>query len=191
MFFKISLVFILPALIMINTPNIWAKVTPPNYTFKLDDLNIFKPGKALTELEKKHGKGEEIKNNGLVKVYRFKVKHQAYNFPVIVQAKEGKILDFYATLPRYFLHDVFHQSIINRIGKQDQYFNKDEHSIYIWNNKENFRHVYSAACTITCFPIFYSVALTKEQWPPGYKPYINELRVNEQDTMRDVFGQSN
>ena len=39
-----------------------------------------------------------------------------------------------------------------------------EEAFYVWETAE-LKHVYSAACTITCFPIFYSVQLSKPKSP--------------------------
>ena len=50
-----------------------------------------------------------IKDLGEVRIYRFYVDQIRYKFPVFVQLDQGKALDFYAKLPSYFLHDVFHQ----------------------------------------------------------------------------------
>lgn len=166
---------------------VYSKVEPPNYNFSLDELATFAPGKSLKNLNKKYGKALLVENKGEIRSYRFLVSHIRYKFPVIVQTKGDKILDFYATLPSYFLHDVFHQSLINRIGKQDQYLLSEEHAIYVWKNKNNFRHVYSAACSITCFPIFYSVSPKKEDWQNGYRPLVEELVKIEKDLKKPVL----
>jgi hypothetical protein len=75
---------------------------------------------------------------------------------VLVQSKNGVIEDFHVKLPSYFLHDVFFQSLINRYGKQKSYKKFGEEAYYVWEVSA-LRHIYSAACTITCFPIFYAV----------------------------------
>lgn len=133
-----------------------AKVEAPNYNFSVDTLNDFLPQKLITDLDKKYGKGEEMGDERGVKTIKYYVAHIRYKFPVIVQAREGVVLDFFARLPNYFLHDVFFQSLINRIGKQDTYKKVGEEAFYSWDKKP-LKHVYSAACTITCFPIFYTV----------------------------------
>ena len=73
---------------------------------------------------------------------------------------------------------IFHQSLINRIGKQDKYLNTNEQSVYVWNNKNGNRHVYSGACTVTCFPLYYSVMPVKRTVSTGYEPIIEILGKN-------------
>jgi hypothetical protein len=133
-----------------------AKVEAPNYNFSLDTLNDFFPGKDLSSLDSKYGKGEVMSDEGEIKTTKYYVAQIRYKFPVIVQAKNGVITDFLANLPSYFLHDVFFQSLINRHGKQTTYKKVGEEAYYTWVNPE-VKHIYSAACTITCFPIFYAV----------------------------------
>jgi len=133
-----------------------AKVEAPNYNFNLDTLSDFMPGKEIAEAEKKYGKPEEMNNIRGTLTKKFYVAQIRYKFPVLVQEQEGKILDMFARLPSYFLHDLFHQALINRMGKQTTYKKVGEEAVYTWNYQGN-THVYSAACTITCFPIFYSV----------------------------------
>lgn len=147
-------------------------VEPPNYNFKIADLDIFYPGKKLEDIEKKYGKGQMTSNNDPYKIYKFKVKNLRYTFSLWVQTKNKIVTDFYTKLPDYFLHNVFHQSIITHVGaKQDVYKKIEEQALYIWENQKDLRHVYSGGCTITCFPIYYSVMKTKKKWDPDYKPY--------------------
>lgn len=103
------------------------------------------------------GKSEEISRDGSTVQLRFQVKQERYVFPLHAQAKDGKFTDFMARLPQYFSHDLFHQALINKFGKQDSYLKKDETAIYHWKNRDGLRHVYVGACTITCFPIYYAV----------------------------------
>lgn len=133
-----------------------AKVESPNYSFNTDSLSDFFPGKALNTLETKFGKGEILSDETGLKTIRFYVSGPQYKFPVIVHAKDGVIEDFLARLPSYFLHDTFFQSLVNDYGKQKKYYKYKEEAFYVWE-KENLKHIYSAACTITCFPIFYAV----------------------------------
>ena len=85
---------------------------------------------------------------------RFYVKQLRYRFSVMVQIEGNKVVDFFATLPSYFLHDVFHQSLINRLGKQTRYFYQENSAVYLWKNKKGIDFIYRATCTITCFPIY-------------------------------------
>jgi len=161
-------------ILIVNLPAvISAKVDPPNYDFSLDALAVFKPDQDLETIKKKYPGGEEISSQGSVSVWRFYVAHIRYKFPVWVQLKNGKVLDSFATLPSYFLHDVFHQSIINRYGKQDSYYKKEENAVYSWEKKTDIKMVYSGSCTITCFPLYFSMIIKS---PPtdmeNYKPLI-------------------
>lgn len=155
---------------------IQAEVTPPNYNFSLDSLKVFKPGSTRAAFEKKYGKGEVWKEGNKTIVLKYYVAQIRYKFPVFVQVFDGKVVDFFARLPTYFLHDLFHQSIINRVGKQDKYFRLENNALYKWNNKKGIDYIYSGTCTITCFPIFYSEALNR---PPagmnGYKSLVDQF----------------
>ncbi len=133
-----------------------AKVEAPNYNFSIDALSDFFPDKLDASLEGKHGKAEVMGDEAGMKTLKYNVAHIRYKFPVIVQVKEGVIQDFLARLPSYFLHDIFLQSLVNRYGKQTTYKRYGEEAFYTWVAPP-LKHVYSAACTITCFPIFYAV----------------------------------
>ena len=152
----LKLLIILPCLIIMFQP-LNAKVEAPNYNFSLDTLNDFFPAKQTVDLDKKYGKAEVMSNEAGVQTLKYYVAHIRYKFPVIVQARDGVVLDFFARLPQYFLHDVFFQSLINRLGKQTTYKKVGEEAFYTWDTK-SLKHIYSAGCTITCFPIFYTVA---------------------------------
>ncbi|WP_412473781.1 hypothetical protein [Halobacteriovorax sp. YZS-1-1] len=140
--------------IFINTAK--AKVEEPNYNFTFDKFKPFHPGQKLSDIQKEYKAMRLINNGELVKTYEIQIRHQNYFFPVFVHIKnsDNTVLDFYARLPNYFLHNTFHQSLINRYGKQDQFLNRDGTSVYIWKDEENKRVTYSGACTITCFPIY-------------------------------------
>ena len=151
----LKLILILPWLI-INYQPINAKVEAPNYNFSVDTLQDFSPGSSIDTIEKKYGKGSLEKNAAGARTLKYFVSHIRYKFPVLVQESEGKVLDMYARLPHYFLHDVFLQSLVNRLGKQSSFKKTGEHAFYVWE-KDGMKHVYDGACTITCFPIFYAV----------------------------------
>ena len=150
-----------------------AKVEAPNYDFSLDTLAHFFPEKTISDAEKKYGKPESMGTKNGVETAKFYVAHIRYKFPVIVQSKDGKILDFFARLPNYFLHDMFFQSLVNRMGKQKEYKKVGEEAYYVWE-KDGLKHVYSAACTITCFPIFYSVFPSEKT--PGFKSLMEQMK---------------
>jgi hypothetical protein len=149
-----------------------AKVEPPNYNFSLETLADFFPEKKIEDIEKKYGKAETTGNKNGVLTQKFYVAQIRYKFPVIVQVKDGKVLDFFAKLPSYFLHDIFFQSLVNRIGKQKDYKKVGEEAVYGWE-KDALKHVYSATCTITCFPIFYTVFPSSTN---GFKPLIVQMK---------------
>ncbi len=134
-----------------------AKVDPPNYNFSLDRFKEFFPKKDIKKIDKKYGKGEYVARYGNFIVKKYYIDHLRYKFPIFVQMNENLITDFYARLPGYFLHDVFHQSLINRFGKKYSFIKKESNSSYRWV-VDGLVHDYEATCTITCFPIFYSIA---------------------------------
>ncbi len=153
--FKINLIFIfLIFWTLVNSAK--AKVEPKNYDFTFDKLKTFYPGTTLEKVKQTYPKLELV-DKASVELYKVNIIHVRYKFPLFFQVKDGAIIDFYARLPSYFIHDIFHQSLINRFGKQDHFYNKDGTSIYMWNNADNFLLTYSGACTITCFPIYLHV----------------------------------
>lgn len=172
--------FCLLYLISIQMTNLEAKVEAPNYNFSLDMLNSFLPGKEFENIPAKFGKPNLIEDKDEVKLYRFYLTQIRYKFPIFIQVSRGKILDFYATLPSYFSHDLYLQSIINRNGKNDLYLNKNTSSLYSWTKKEEMTLIYQGSCTITCFPVFFT-GITKD--PPinllDYKPLYHKMRSQE------------
>lgn len=144
---------ILPWLFLMFQP-LNAKVEAPNYKFDPKVLEVFFPGKTLAGIEAKHGKGEALGKSKEFEILKFQVKDKQYNFSVLVQQNEGVVHDFHARLPSYFLHDVFFQDLIKVLGKQDVYKKTLEEAYYQWN-KNDLVFVYSASCTITCFPVFF------------------------------------
>ncbi len=149
----------------------FSKVEKPNYDFSLDTLNDFFPEKPTAELDKKYGKAEVMGEKNGIQTLKYQVSYLRYKFPVVLQARDGAVLDFFARMPSYFLHDVFFQSLVNRHGKQDTYRKVGEEAVYAWEKKP-LRHVYSAACTITCFPIFYTVFPAE----PSADPLIKKMK---------------
>jgi hypothetical protein len=168
----LRLLIILPCFFVMFQP-LNAKVDPPNYDFSIETLADFYPGKSLDELEKKYGRPAPMRKNGATQTVTFSVTQIRYKFPVVVQAREGKVLDFFAKLPSYFLHDIFFQSLVNRLGKQNSFKKVGEEAVYQWE-KDSLKHVYSAACTITCFPIFYTVFPIPK--PGEAKPIIESMK---------------
>ena len=144
-----------------------AKVEAPNYDFSVDKFKEFAPGNKIAPLIEKYKPVVIGKDNGAT-TYKFYVAHIRYKFVTLVQVVDSKITDFHARLPHYFLHDIFHQSLINRYGAQDKYKKNEESALYIWENKDGVNHVYSGACTITCFPIFYSAYDSKTKFSSSF-----------------------
>lgn len=142
------------------------QIEPPNYNFSLDTLGDFYPGKKFEAIKQKYGKGEIEFNKGASVIYKFYVSHIRYKFPVFVNVFKGESVGFFARLPSYFLHDVFHQSLINRYGKQDEYSKVGNAANYTWNNKNNLKIIYQGQCTLTCFPMYISGEMVAP--PEGY-----------------------
>ena len=158
--------FFLNLLLFLISAAAFCEVTPPNYNFSLDQFNTYLPGKNLDIL------APDIKKSfftlrGKNTIYRFWVRDHRYKFPLFVQTNaEGRILDFYARLPNYFLHDSFHQGLINRFGKQNKFIKKEELAVYIWDQAQGLERteiVYSGTCTITCFPVFLTYISSSEK----------------------------
>ena len=148
-----------------------SKVDPPNYNFSIDTLKLFYPGAKLGQIKKKYPKFEKVKSDGsLLKVY---VSHHRYRFPVFFTIHKDIVTSFFARLPTYFLHDVFHQSLINRYGKQDRYKKVNGSALYFWNNEKGIRFVYKGECTITCFPSYLTGQFVT---PPDGAPDITLLK---------------
>ena len=136
------------------------------------------PGQNIKNLITKE-KPQLIRNGKKFKTYKFYIEHIRYKFALLVQTKNDTVTDFHARLPQYFLHDVFHQSLINRYGIQDIYKKTEESALYTWKDKNNINIVYSGTCTITCFPIFYSTSTTKHDFGGDYKKVTDKLVANE------------
>ncbi len=159
-----------------------SEVREPNYDFKYESFLDFYPGKLLENIQKKNGNGILMEKGDKSEIYKYYISYKSYNFPILIQVTKGKVTDFFTNLPSYFLHDVFHQSLINRLGKQDIYKKINESAVYIWRNQKNLKHVYHGACTITCFPIFYSVIGLDN--PNDYKSLLKKY----QDTPTSLIG---
>ncbi len=160
----------------------FSKVEAPNYDFTLEKLEPFTPGKSIAELPKKLGKGEVTEDKGDTKIIRYNLVHARYNFPIYVQEQKGIILDFYARLPTYFLHDTFHQSLINKFGKQTKYHRQENDALYVWENLSGMRVIYSGACTVTCYPNYISyiqVTNKKGDFVPLIKKFSNNFLGKE------------
>ena len=102
----------------------------------------------------------------------------AIGFFLLAQVYNGQVVDFFTRLPSYFLHDAFHQALINRYGQQTSYILKDRHAFYQWLKQPGVVHSYGAACSLTCFPRYYSVHPASP--PPdlaNYRPILHRLLI--------------
>ena len=173
-YFKIfCFAFIITYLTAICQESPPAQKKTPNYDFSLDNLRVFFPNSPLEDIEKKAGKGTLIKSNGDLIIKKYYVAQLRYKFPVFVQFYQNQSVEFFARLPTYFLHDLFHQALINRYGKQNRYIRIENSALYIWKNAQNNLIVYNGMCTITCFPQFLSVAKTETQAMDNYRPLLD------------------
>jgi hypothetical protein len=170
----LKLLLILPCLFIMYQP-LNAKVVAPNYKFEITTFNAFMPGENLAALEQKYPGAEMVSEKNGITTKKIYIKHTQYQLAVLVQAREGEILDFFARLPSYFLHDVFLQSLVNQQGKQDLYKKTGEEAYYVWE-KALLKHVYSGACTITCFPIFYTVH-PKDAAGKSFTPLLEQMKA--------------
>lgn len=168
----------LALLILMLCQNVHSEVIPPNYDFSMDTLADFFPEKEVAGIEGKYGKGEVLRDDGQIKLVRYMVAQIRYVFPVVVQMAQGKIIDMHARLPSYFLHDIFHHSLIKRWGQQQTYKRVDEEAYYEWKNEQLIMR-YGASCTITCFPTYLSAQPPSGKMPSGAKP-IAELLNSRQ-----------
>lgn len=150
-------------------------VTAKNYDFSLKEFEAFTPGKRIADIPQRFGKAVQTFKNADFITFQYYVSHLRYKFVILVQTQNGIITDFHARLPNYFLHDVYLQSLHNKLGKQDTFYKENEAAIYIWKNKDNLKHIYSGACTITCFPIYYSVQGIEALANKSFKPLLNRL----------------
>ena len=155
--------------VLVNTA--FCEIEPPNYDFSLDRFEVFVPNTPRAQVEQEYGEGELMKKKGNKELRKFYVAHIRYKFPVFVQFEGGKVHDFMARLPTYFLHDVFHRTLIEKYGKQEKYFQEKAQAVYTWPNINGNTHLYSGTCTITCFPIYYAVFPVEKK----VQSFINSL----------------
>lgn len=165
------LLTILPCLLLMFQP-LNAKIDPPNYILMLDALGDFSPGKNIQELDRRFGKGIVMNESGNITVRKYLVAPGQHQFSVMVQGKDDKILDFYTKLPSHFSHDEFLRKLIEKFGKQDSFKKLSREAVYTWTKDSN-RMVYSGACTITCYPQFFTFYLKDFK----DKPLIEQMKL--------------
>ena len=128
----------------------------------VNNFDLFSPPSPIGPIEKLYGKGREAKSPNEEVIQREYVVHGS---TLWIQLKEGRVIDFYANLPSFLSHDIFHQFLIRRYGAQGRYFKKNRSAIYQWDDKEGRRITYSGQCTLTCFPHYLSI--TPRKRPEG------------------------
>ena len=157
------------------------KNTPTGEATILEQLEAFMPGSSLKEIEPLYGKGENSTNNDENIGKRFyRIAKNGYTFSLWVQTSKDTVVDFYARLPDYLPHDRFHQALIDRYGKQDQYFRQDSSAVYRWNEENNNRIIYGGQCSLTCFTLYLTVSpASKPEGMDNYKPIFETLIEGE------------
>lgn len=156
-----------------------AKVDPPNYDFTLDTLKAYMPGSAY-DPKKDKMKPTLYKGSKKTAIYLINITYSRYKFPMYLQVSDGVITDFYATLPTYFLDNLFHADLIKRYGKQDIFKKPEKTAVYVWKPKADRKVgiVYSSTCTVTCFPLFLTVIDEKLL---GKKSKVKPLHIQFND----------
>lgn len=149
-----------------------AKVDAYNYNFSLDQLKPFFPGNRISDIKDL----VFLTKKDSYSLSRTEIVYNRYKFFVYIQANQDVIVDFFARLPSYFLHDLFHQALINRLGKQTSYIKKESAALYIWKTSDGLTHYYQGTCTINCFPEFYSVV--GQNLPQDLVPFIDKMDAN-------------
>ena len=149
-----------------------AKVDAYNYNFSLDQLKQFQPGNRISDIKDL----VFLTKKDDYSLTQTEIIYERYRIPIYIQAYKDVILDFFARLPSYFLHDIFHQSLINRLGKQTAYIKKESAALYIWKTQDGLTHYYQGSCTINCFPEFYSVV--GPNFPPDVVPFLEQMDIN-------------
>jgi hypothetical protein len=170
--------FLLSLLLSTIIP-VYALVEPPGKHFSLEKILPLGVGNRFTAEELPDG----TRNPKLVhrlkglETYRLEIIHQTYYFIGFLKVKDEIIVNNYFRLPPYFLHDVFLQSLQTKFNKQQRYLKLEETAYYWWED-EKIKRIYGGACTITCFPEFYSEELrsyyTEDQ---KEKPFLDEFQA--------------
>lgn len=168
----------LTLIISLSSLTTLSKVKAPNYDFSMKKFDIFMPGAKIADIEKEYSYKKLVFKSTQFQTYKFFIEHIRYKFAILVQFNNGVVTDFHARLPQYFLHDIFHQSLINRLGKQDIYKKVEEQATYIWKSEKGLEHTYSGACTITCYTIYYAVKKLAHNLRGEYKSILDKQEKN-------------
>lgn len=159
--FSTVLLFSTLFIVTINPPSVRGEIKKPDYSSTIKSLQIFYPGQSIKDIEKIRGKGEIYSKRGEELVYQYKIDYFGYDFPILIQVKEGVVLGLWASLPTYFVHDIFHKQLIEMYGKQDHYFKKENSALYLWRDEDGNSVMYSGQCTLTCFSSYIFVVNNK------------------------------
>ena len=159
----LKLLTIFACLLLFDQP-LKARNGAPNYNLVIESLSDFYPGKKLEDVEKAHGKGEITNDKGGVQTKKFLVSKNGLSFPVLVQFKDDVVIDFFVRFASSLPHNDFHKAFLKSLGPQSSYKPGNGDALYTWV-KTPLKHTYSAACTITCFPIFYAVQKIEPENP--------------------------
>lgn len=149
-----------------------AKVDAYNYNFSLDQLKPFFPGNRISDIKDL----VYLTKKGDYALAKTEIVYERYKFFVYIQSNQDVILDFFARLPSFFLHDLFHQALINRLGNQTSYIKKESAALYSWKTSDGLSHYYQGTCTINCFPEFYSVV--GQNYPSDVVPFLEKMDLN-------------
>ena len=151
-----------------------AAVEAPNFNFNLDNLAVFLPRQKLTDLDQKFTP-QILQTRGAYRWQKYLITQPRYQIKVLAQAWQDQVADFFAPLPSFFSHDVFLQALINLLGPVQKMDKQGEEAVYLWE-QDQLRHIYAAACTITCFPVYYTVIDLRVPPQEAYQPLWERLQ---------------
>lgn len=154
-----------------------AKITPPNYDFKISMLETFFPTKSVEEIKKQIPKFDIVEDSGDQKILKFKLNKKEYILDIYVQVKKDLIIDTYIRMPQHFNHDLLLKELQEKWKKQDKFKNKDRSSLYTWFNRDRMNILYQGSCSITCFPMFLEFTTSDNSVKPLYQKFNEALPI--------------
>lgn len=176
MIYKLIKYLSLATFLVVFLSPLHSEIKPPNYDFTLATLELFFPGKSVTEIQKdKAIKSDIFEDNGEAKILRFKLARANYTLDIYAQVKGDKITDMFARLPQHFIHDLFLTDLIKRYKKQDKFIRHDMSALYTWLNREGNNILYQGSCSITCFPMFIEIVSSDKTVVPLYQKFNEAL----------------
>ncbi len=151
----------------------------------LDSLQDFTIGNAFNNELKEKSEVLLFDKKSNITLYFLPIRTKSFHLNVTYQLQGDILLDFFVSFPSYLLHDEVFTSLWGRYGKQDEYLLNDATAVYRWHKKANENMVYVASCSITCFPVYWTVfdsnrfdAKSKE------KPIFQQLLEEEQSLLK-------